>query len=428
MNLKKLQQDRADAFNAAKALHDAAASANRAMTADELAQYEAHKANVKNLDANIAIAKEQLEAERTAPAAGVVVGENLAEKKPWAHAGEFLGAVRKQAASHGRSVDPRLFAAAAIGANETIDSQGGFLVPTEIANDLLTKTYSTGLVTSKCDRIPMGSGRLAIPRVDETSRVDGQRYGGILVYREEEAGAYQATKSKLDKLELVANKCIGLTYLTEELEEDANAAALRKWVFDVFPQAFAFRFDNEVLNGTGAGQFLGILQSGVPVQIAPQNNAALAPQTQDILNMWQQLWGPNRANACWFINQNLEASLLQLTRGTGVAVELLYQLPGSKNNPNGQYPTMMGRPVIPIEQSATMGTVGDIILADFSEYLIGERGEMRQDSSIHVQFLTGQNVFRWMVRNDGQPKWKKPLTPYQGNVQFSPFVTLGART
>jgi hypothetical protein len=37
-------------------------------------------------------------------------------------------------------------------------------------------------------------------------------------------------------------------------------------------------------------------------------------------------------------------------------------------------------------------------------------------------------AFRFMLRIDGQPTWKKPLTPYQGSVTKSPFVALATRS
>jgi hypothetical protein len=49
------------------------------------------------------------------------------------------------------------------------------------------------------------------------------------------------------------------------------------------------------------------------------------------------------------------------------------------------------------------------------------------DTSIHVAFLTGEQAFRWQLRHDGQPFWKKPLTPKNGTNTLSPFVALATR-
>ena len=90
--------------------------------------------------------------------------------------------------------------------------------------------------------------------------------------------------------------------------------------------------------------------------------------------------------------------------------------------------TLLGRPVIAVEQCQALGTVGDIILADFSQYLCIEKGGMQTAQSIHVQFTTDETVFRFVFRVDGQPLWNNVLTPYKGTGSTqSPFVALATR-
>jgi hypothetical protein len=44
-----------------------------------------------------------------------------------------------------------------------------------------------------------------------------------------------------------------------------------------------------------------------------------------------------------------------------------------------------------------------------------------------VAFLTDEEVFRWILRFDGQPIRNSALTPYKGTNTTSPFVTLATR-
>jgi HK97 family phage major capsid protein len=87
----------------------------------------------------------------------------------------------------------------------------------------------------------------------------------------------------------------------------------------------------------------------------------------------------------------------------------------------------MGRPVIPTEHNATLGTPGDIILADLTQYVMADKGAPTTASSIHVRFLNDETTFRFVYRVDGQPVWKKPLTPKNGTNTYSPFVALATR-
>jgi HK97 family phage major capsid protein len=88
-----------------------------------------------------------------------------------------------------------------------------------------------------------------------------------------------------------------------------------------------------------------------------------------------------------------------------------------------------GRPVVETEFNAALGTAGDILLADMSEYLMWEKNAVEAASSIHVQFLTDQTAFRYIYRVDGQTALASAITPANGssNTQ-SPFVTLAATT
>jgi hypothetical protein len=36
--------------------------------------------------------------------------------------------------------------------------------------------------------------------------------------------------------------------------------------------------------------------------------------------------------------------------------------------------------------------------------------------------------YKGLLRVDGQPTWRQPLTPRNGSITLSPFVTLAART
>ncbi len=98
---------------------------------------------------------------------------------------------------------------------------------------------------------------------------------------------------------------------------------------------------------------------------------------------------------------------------------------GLSGNPYG---TLYGRPVITSEHCRTLGTVGDIALCAWSEYLAIEKGGVQTASSIHVRFIYDESVFRFVYRVDGQPAWNSALTPYQGTNTQGPFVVLATRS
>jgi HK97 family phage major capsid protein len=83
--------------------------------------------------------------------------------------------------------------------------------------------------------------------------------------------------------------------------------------------------------------------------------------------------------------------------------------------------------VIATEYNATLGTVGDIMLVDLSQYTIVDKGGVQMATSLHVAFDTDEMRFRITYRVDGKPMWHSALTPFKGSATKSPFVTLATR-
>src|SRR5271170_2311749 len=74
----------------------------------------------------------------------------------------------------------------AAGGSEMIPSDGGFLVAPEFSRDLMQRVYLTGDIIKGCFRVPVNSSSYKFPQLDEGSRVDGSRLGGVQVYSEQE--------------------------------------------------------------------------------------------------------------------------------------------------------------------------------------------------------------------------------------------------
>lgn len=114
-----------------------------------------------------------------------------------------------------------------------------------------------------------------------------------------------------------------------------------------------------------------------------------------------------------------------MTLGDGAGNHVTYLPPGGLSD--RPYATLMGRPMIPVEWCPTLGTQGDIILADLAQYVTISKGMVETDVSMHLRFDYDEMAFRLIFRIDGQPWWASPLTPYQGSNTQSCFVTLETR-
>ncbi len=425
------KQEISDAMKVVADIQARATAENRDLTVDEVGRIKEINAKVRQHQDMVATLEESenLHTVLSAPAAPITVPKNKAgapreNKDRFVSLGQQLSAVRNAAVSG--QYDPRLFNAAGSGLSESVPSDGGFLVQQDFATELLQETFATGILASKCRRIPISgnANSLKINGVDEISRAS-TRYGGILGYWEDEAADKTKSKPKFRKIELNLKKLIGLCYATDELLEDA--AALEGVIRQGFISEFGFLLDDAIINGTGAGQPLGILNSGCLVSVTKEaGQKANTIALENIVKMYARMFPSSLARAEWYINANVIPSLFTMSMAVGTGgIPVFMPAGGISGQP---YNTLFGRPVIPIEQAATLGDAGDIIFADLpGGYILADKGGIKSDMSIHVRFTNDESTFRFVLRVDGQPVRATALTPYKGSDTLSHFVVTAAR-
>jgi HK97 family phage major capsid protein len=254
--------------------------------------------------------------------------------------------------------------------------------------------------------------------VDETSRANGSRYGGIVSTWLGQGNAISAGKPTFREIDLKLRKIGAFVYVTDELLADADA--LDSWVNRYLPLELTFRAEDAILNGVGGNQPLGIFNSGAVVTVS--RTVASHVNFEDIVAMWSRMYAPSRQNAVWLIDQSVEVDLYKMSFAVGTGgVPVFMPANGISGQP---FATLFGRPIIPVEYCANLGTSGDLVLADFSEYTVIDKGGVDAAVSMHVAFLTDEQVFRFMYRVDGQPNWNSALTPKSAGNTLSPYVIL----
>lgn len=200
---------------------------------------------------------------------------------------------------------------------------------------------------------------------------------------------------------------------------------------DAFVGGFGFKLDDLLVNGTGSGEPLGILNAGSLVSVAAETGQRAGTiLAENVIKMYSRMLAPSLPNAIWLVNQNTLPQLLTMSVAVGTGGVPVYLPPGNTlaNAPGG---ALLGRPVFPIEQCASVGTVGDIIFADLTNgYVVAEKGGLQTDMSIHLRFDYAESVFRFILRIDGQPMRATALTPYKGGASYtqSHFIALATRS
>ncbi len=350
----------------------------------------------------------------------VQVVEDEADKalkeNPFKSAGEFMKSV-VDAANNPYSIDQRLLPLKASGLNENTPSQGGFLVPPQYAAGIRERMYNTGQILGRLNVTNVSGNTMVYNVLDETSRATGSRAGGLQGYWLNEGGTKTASKPKFDQISLKLKKVAALAYATDELLADTSA--LDGFLMRHMADELRFLVEDAVVEGDGVGKPLGILNS--PALISATRTNASQVAAADIAGMWARRWvGAN--DYVWLIDQSVHPQLVNMTVGNWP----VYVPAGGFNG--APYASLYGRPIIESEYSKALGSVGDVMLVSFSEIAAIAKGGVEMASSIHVQFLTDEQVFRAVYRFDAQPFWKSALTPFNGGNTVSPFVALAATT
>lgn len=318
----------------------------------------------------------------------------------------------------------------ATGLSEGVNADGGFLVPTEFRATLLRNALEQSIVRPRATIIPMNTNAIKIPVVAESTH-SGSLFGGVIIYRPDEGGTKTSSKPAFGQVQLNLHKLVGLVYATDELLED-SPVSMQPLLTEMFSAAIAWQEDEDFINGTGAGQALGVMNSPCLVTVNKQTGQpATTIVTQNIIKMWARLYPQSQRNAIWIANNDTFPQLATLTLAVGTGGTALGILNingnGIADAPNM---TLLGKPLFLTEHCQTLGTTGDIILGDWRQYLIGQKvgQQIKMDTSIHVNFVYDETAFRFVLRYDGQPWWPSDLTPAHSTNTLSPFVALQSRT
>lgn len=343
--------------------------------------------------------------------------------------GDFAISVRNAVLNPGQ-MDQRLVQNAALGTYgaEGVGTDGGFAVPPEWRAEIMKAVDAEDSLLSRCDEQTVSGNSITFP-VDETTA--WQTSGGILAYWDSEAAAMTQSKPALKDMTVKLHRLTALVPVTEELLEDAPAMA--GYVVGKAGEKLAFKINDAIINGTGVGQPLGILNAPCKVQVSKiSSQVADTVHAKNVVAMMARMPAKNFKNAVWLVNQDVIPQIMALgfaiTDGTtsNVGAGALYMGPGQMQN-QGAYGSLLGRPIVVTEACGAIGDAGDIILADLSQYLAVKRGALKADTSMHLWFDQNTTAFRFVMRLNGQPWLSAAIARKNGSNTLSHFITLEAR-
>lgn len=348
----------------------------------------------------------------------VSVSDNFDQKRHgFKHLGEFAHFVRQAAQGQGR-IDERLTRAASTYGAESVGPDGGFAVPPEFASEITRPVLEEDSLLAYADAVPVTGNSLTFPK-DETTP-----WGTTGVYAawESEAATLAQKKPALGSSTLRLKKLAVLVGATDELLADATAMAA--YLQSKMREAVAWKVNDAIINGTGAGMPLGILNGGSVVQVAKETGqAADSVVAANVAKMYARvLMGGGQT--VWLMNPDVFPQVITLSLNSNPIWVPANE--GFKGAPSG---LLLGRPIVLTDACDTVGDVGDLILANMGGYrAITKAGGEDFQTSMHLWFDQGVEAFRLTFRMDGQPVLSSAITPPNSSVTRSHFATIAART
>ena len=305
--------------------------------------------------------------------------------------------------------------------NIGIASDGGFLIPVETAEQIHNVSLENEIVMPHAMVCPMETNDKKLPGLNIGNH-SNNLFGGFEASYKAEAGTLDEKNPKARLINLACKKLTGFLRLSRELFDDLPGGGQQ--IANICGKGLSWYRDRAFLKGSGAGEPLGILNSPCLLSVAKetgQNDSTII--YENLIKMMSRMFAGSFKNSVWVAHQTCIPQLLTLSIAIGTGGT---HIPVMTKNKNGQF-EILTRPVIFTEKTEPLGTKGDILLADFSQYAIGLREEMRLDFSPHVYFTTDELAARLIERHDGMPLWGEALTLEDGSTTVSPFVTLADR-
>jgi HK97 family phage major capsid protein len=425
--LKQLREKRAKLVAEMRGIIEAAEGEDRDLTAEEKEAFDTAKASKEDLDKRIerleGVEASEADLDRVVPAASRRAGIQRPGGDPAAREfesiGEFLSAVRFN------QNDQRLhFVEGASAAEDEnglraemrmdSDTAGGFMVPTQFRSNIMSVAPQDALVRPRANVIPAGSppdAGITMPALDQSGENPGNVHGGMTFAWIEEGGEKPDTDAALRGITLTPHEIAGTVTVTDKLLRNWQASA--SFLENLMRGGVSAAEDYAFLRGTGNGQPLGALNA--PVLKLVNRGVANQVSYTDLVNMVAVLL-MRGGSPVWSIPQGALPQIAKLKDENGNYIWVA-------NAREGFAGTLLGYPVRWNNRAPALGSKGDILLADWSYYLIKDGSGPFVAASEHVLFKQNKTVIKIFWNVDGAPWMNAPFKEENG-YEVSPFVGL----
>jgi HK97 family phage major capsid protein len=332
---------------------------------------------------------------------------------------------------------------------------GGFAVKPEWADTVWDKARSIDGPLARCVIAPCLAREFKLPGYLESSRGNTGRWGGVqAAWGAGEISSLTSQQSQ-PELTLINFRTERLVIWTSPISRDLLADSLIMPLVLSYAAQSELRFAIEYAmvrgpaqmpsGGQSAGGPQGVVDSfgnpgaGVVAVAKDSMQSSGTISTTNIDAAWGAIYGPCKRNAIWIANDDTIQAIDEVATSAGWP-QATYLPQGVGGN---QFPLIKGRPLVMSEACPAIGTPGDLICADWSQYwfvyhkpkptdsgLAFDLAIPRDDGHLGIVALPGDAIeqrqsgeryydqdevsFLWKLRADGRSIWPSTMTTLVG--------------
>lgn len=344
--LKGLQEQRNDKVTELQGIIDKAKEEKRAMTEDEMTNFNTLEKEIKNLDATIAA---------EARARGLEIIEGMKEKKD---SDEEKRAVEE---AEERAFENYIRGVVEERADVNLaKTDNGAVIPSSIANKIIAKVYDICPIYQRATKYNVG-GSLSIPSYDESTQAITMTYA-------DEFTDLESTSGKFTSITLTGFLAGVLTKISKSLINNSQFAIV-PYTINAMAETISRWIEKELLKGT-TNKIDGL--KGVTISL--ETASATAVTSDEIIQLKDKVKDAFQQNAIFIMSPSTRTALRLLKDSTGK-----YLLNDDITSPFGS--VLLGKPVYVSDQMDNMAAGKTAIFyGDFSGLAV----KLSEDVNIQV--------------------------------------------
>ena len=324
--LKELMEKRAELQEKMDNLLDTAKEEKRAMSTEEVAQFDEMEAEIKNIDATIEREEKRAKAEKKE-----IKEELTVEERDYKN---FANYIRDLASGSETRAEVNL-----------TKGDNGAVIPSTIINKIMDKVGEISPVYRLATKYNI-AGTINIPKVDESA-------GSITVAYGTEFTDLESKANKFATIELTGYLYGALTKISKSLLNNSDFN-LVNWVIDKMAKKVAKFIEGELLNGT-TSKTAGIAGSYDATNMKVTLASKTAITADELIDIQDKVPDAYQGEACWIMSKDTRNKCRKLKDGQNN-----YLLVRDFSQ-EGAY-TLLGKPVYLSDNVASLGTASKNVI------------------------------------------------------------------